>query len=166
MTGFAQAARDIRDGGREIGAAGGRLVQELEGLPVVGAQVGQAARQGVGEVGRTVIERGTELYGLVLMLAVVLAVIVLAIPLLPWLLKYLPWRWERLQRLRAAHRAIRRAPDISEPQVERLLASRAVYRLPWDVLLEYTPDPLGDWASGRHDRLARAELASAGLRPR
>jgi len=32
-------------------------------------------------------------------------------------------------------------------------------------LLEYTPDPLGDWARGRHDRLARAELASVGLRP-
>jgi hypothetical protein len=42
---------------------------------------------------------------------------------------------------------------------------RAVARLDYPTLLEYSPDPLGDWASGRHDRLARAELASVGLRP-
>jgi hypothetical protein len=42
---------------------------------------------------------------------------------------------------------------------------RAVTRLDYEDLLEYTPDPLGDWISGRHDRLARAELASVGLRP-
>ena len=35
----------------------------------------------------------------------------------------------------------------------------------YPTLLEYTPDPLGDWASGRTDRLARAELASVGLTP-
>jgi hypothetical protein len=32
-------------------------------------------------------------------------------------------------------------------------------------LLAYSPDPIGDWVAGRHDRLARAELASVGLRP-
>jgi hypothetical protein len=42
---------------------------------------------------------------------------------------------------------------------------RAVTRLDYTDLLEFTPDPLGDWANGRHDRLARAELASVGLRP-
>jgi hypothetical protein len=42
---------------------------------------------------------------------------------------------------------------------------RAVTRLDYPTLLEFTPDPLGDWATGRHDRLARAELASVGLRP-
>ncbi|MGZ8562850.1 MAG: hypothetical protein ACXWWU_04440, partial [Candidatus Limnocylindria bacterium] len=76
-----------------------------------------------------------------------------------------PWRWERLRRLRAAHRAIRTAPDVADASIERLLAMRAFTRLDYSTLLEYTPNPLGDWASGRHDRLARAELASVGLRP-
>ena len=49
--------------------------------------------------------------------------------------------------------------------VERTLAMRAVTRLDYSTLLEFSPDPLGDWAGGRHDRLARAELASVGLRP-
>jgi hypothetical protein len=40
---------------------------------------------------------------------------------------------------------------------------RAVTRLDYADLLEYTPDPLGDWAAGRHEALARAELTSQGL---
>jgi len=50
-------------------------------------------------------------------------------------------------------------------QIERALAMRAFTRLDYSTLLEYTPDPVGDWAAGRHDGLARAELASEGLRP-
>ena len=30
-------------------------------------------------------------------------------------------------------------------------------------LLEFTPDPLGDWVAGRFDRLVRAELNEIGL---
>src|SRR4029077_3921388 len=81
----------------------------------------------------------------------------------PWLARYLPWRWERLRRVRAAHRAIRKAPHVGDARVKRVLAMRAVTRLDYPTLLEYTPDPLGDWASGRHDRLPRAELGSGGV---
>ncbi|MBA2373961.1 MAG: hypothetical protein H0V74_07150, partial [Chloroflexi bacterium] len=77
---------------------------------------------------------------------------------------YLPWRWGRLRDMRAAHRAIRTAPEVADVQIERALAMRAVTRLDFATLLEFTPDPVGDWVGGRHDRLARAELASVGLR--
>jgi hypothetical protein len=87
------------------------------------------------------------------------------VTLVPWLTRYLPWRWERLRRVRAAHRVIRTAPDVGDDSIERALAIRAFTRLDYSTLLEYTPDPLGDWVVGRHDRLARAELASVGLRP-
>ena len=66
--------------------------------------------------------------------------------------------------MRAGHRAIRRAPSVNRERVEEVLAMRAVARLDYPTLLSYTPDRLGDWASGRYDRLARAELASVGLR--
>ena len=82
----------------------------------------------------------------------------------PWLIRYLPWRWRRLRRVRSAHRAIRRAPD-TDAGIERTLAMRAISRLDYATLLDFSPDPLGDWTSGRHDRLARAEMASVGLRP-
>ena len=67
--------------------------------------------------------------------------------------------------MRAAHRAVRTAPEAADAAIERTLAMRAISRLDYSTLLEYTPDPLGDWTAGRHDRLAAAELASAGLRP-
>src|SRR2546425_5235 len=67
--------------------------------------------------------------------------------------------------IREAHRAIRLAPRTADLEIERLLASRALHRLSYRELLVHTPDPFGDWASGRYDRLARAELASVGLRP-
>jgi hypothetical protein len=77
-----------------------------------------------------------------------------------------PWRARRLTDLRAAHRAIRRAPhDVSDAAVDRLLASRALHRLSYAELLRETPDPFGDFITGRYERLARAELASVGLRP-
>ena len=93
-------------------------------------------------------------------LALLLALVTLA----PWLIRYVPWRMERLRRVRSAHRAIRKAPD-TDAGIERTLAMRAMARFDVDTLLDFTPDPLGDWTSDRHVRLARAELASVGLRP-
>ena len=94
-----------------------------------------------------------------------LSFVVLVIALNLWFQRYLPWRVERLRTIGAAHRAIRLAVKAGESEIERLLASRALHRLSYRDLLAHTPDPFGDWASGRYDRLARAELASAGLRP-
>ena len=82
----------------------------------------------------------------------------------PWLIRYVPWRWGRLRRVRSAHQAIRKAPD-ADAGIETTLAMRAMARLEYETLLDFTPDPIGDWTSGRHDRLAKAELASVGLRP-
>jgi hypothetical protein len=131
----------------------------------VGAQVRDATRDVFASAGRPLSDFGTELEQFIFIVAIVLALILAIITLAPWLTRYLPWRWERLRRVRAAHRVIRRAPDVADAYVERTLAMRAVSRLEYPNLLEYTPDPIGDWAGGRYDRLARAELASVGLRP-
>jgi hypothetical protein len=82
---------------------------------------------------------------------------------IPWLMRYLPWRAARLATVRSAHRVIRRG-DLSPAAMQRALASRALNRLPYPDLLEYTGDPFGDFAAGRYEGLARAELASVGLR--
>jgi hypothetical protein len=49
-------------------------------------------------------------------------------------------------------------------ELDRLLASRALHRLEYAKLLEFTPDPFGDWAAGRLEGLVQAELESTGLR--
>ena len=165
LAGFAEAGRTVRAGGQTMIASGQDLGESLAGLPLVGSQVRDVARDAFAGAGRPLSDFGTELEQFIFVIAIVLALLLALVTIAPWLYRYLPWRWGRVRRVRAAHRAIRTAPDVADASVEHTLAMRAVARLDYSTLLEYTPDPLGDWNSGRHDRLARAELASVGLRP-
>jgi hypothetical protein len=165
LAGYAQAGRSIRDGGQTMVQGGRDLGDSLAGLPLVGSQVRDIARDAFAGAGVPLSDFGTQLEQFIFLVAIVLALLLALVTLQPWLIRYLPWRWDRLRRIRAAHRAIRTAPGVGDAAIERTLAMRAVARLDYRTLLDFTPDPLGDWASGRHDRLARAELASVGLRP-
>lgn len=165
LAGFAGAGQTIRAGGQTMVQNGRDLGDSLASLPLVGSQVRDAARNAFAGAGQPLSDFGTELEQFIFVVAIVLALLLALVTLVPWLARYLPWRWERLRRVRGAHRAIRIAPNVADARIERTLAMRAVTRLDYSTLLEYTPDPLGDWASGRHDRLVRAELASVGLRP-
>src|SRR6266508_3602420 len=164
LASFAEAGRVIHAGGQNMIQSGRDLGESLAGLPLVGSQARDIARDAFAGGGRPLSDFGTQLEQFIFVVAIVLALLLALVVLQPWLVRYLPWRWERLRRIRAAHRAIRTAPKVSEAHIERALAMRAVARLDYSTLLAYTPDPLGDWASGRNDRLARAELASVGLR--
>jgi hypothetical protein len=193
---FAESGRLIRSGGTTMIDSGVRLGDALAGIPLVGPGLRDVARNAFAGAGGPLADFGTDVEGFILLVAAILALLLVLVTFVPWLSRYLPWRWERLRTLRAAHRAIRRtldvapgvAPDV-EPDVAlsvapgvapdvapnvalsvapaalaEVLALRAVTRLDYATLLEHTPDPLGDWVAGRHDRLARAELASVGLR--
>jgi hypothetical protein len=165
LAGFADAGRTIRTGGQGMVQSGVDLGNSLAGVPLIGPQLQGIARDAFAGAGRPLSDFGTELEQFIVVVAAVLALLLALVTLVPWLQRYVPWRWQRLRRTRSAHRAIRIAPGASGGKVEEVLAMRAVARLDYATLLEYTPDPLGDWARGRHDRLARAELASVGLRP-
>jgi hypothetical protein len=165
LASFAEAGRMIRSGGEQMVQSGRDLGDSLAGVPLVGSQLRDIARTAFAAPGQPLSDFGTQLEQFIVVVAVVLALLLALVVLVPWLNRYLPWRWERLRRVRAAHRAIRSAPAAGNAAIERVLAMRAVTHLDYSTLLGYTPDPLGDWATGRHDRLARAELASVGLRP-
>jgi hypothetical protein len=147
------------DSGRNLGDA-------LVGIPVVGEGLRDAARNAFSGAGVPLSDFGTSVEQFILLVSAVLTLLLVLVTLVPWLTRYVPWRWQRLRRTRAGHRAIRLAPapELRGSRVDEALALRAVARLDYATLLEYTPDPLGDWVAGRHDRLARAELASVGLR--
>ena len=165
LVSFAEAGRTIRSGGEQMIQSGRELGDSLAGVPLVGAQLHDIARNAFAAPGQPLSDFGSQLEQFIIIVAVVLALLLALVTLVPWLTRYLPWRWERLRRMRAGRRAIRLAPQAVDATIERLLAMRAVSRLDYATLLGYTPDPLGDWANGRHDRLAEAELASVGLRP-
>jgi hypothetical protein len=166
IEGFSEVGRAIGRGGENIQAAGERVGESLGGLPLVGEGVRGLAGSAFGAAGEPFVFVGAELEQLLVIIARLLAILVLAVMLIPWLSRYLPWRARRLHEIRTAHRAIRVAPrDVPAVSVERMLASRALHRLTYGELLDHTPDPIGDFASGRFERLARAELESVGLRP-
>ena len=166
IAGYAEAGRMLATGGTRLQGVGVDLGGSLAGLPFLGESIQKLSTDSFHTAGEPLIFVGSELEGLILLVATLLGILVVAVMLIPWLSRYVPWRARRLTDLRAAHRAIRRAPPGgSETGVERLLASRALHRLSYSELLEETPDPFGDFLSGRYERLARAELASVGLRP-
>ncbi len=166
LASFAGAGRSIHDGGTGLTQAGIDLGGSLRDLPVVGEGVSGLVRDALAGAGQPLADFGNEVEAFVLIVATAMALLFALVTLVPWLSRYIPWRWRRLRRVRAAHQALRRSTELSDPQVSQILAMRAVMSLDYPTLLEFTPDPLGDWAAGRHDRLARAELASVGLRPR
>jgi hypothetical protein len=164
LVGFAGVGRAVHEGGENMIEGGQNLGQSLAGLPVVGSQARDLASGAFAAGGQPISDLGTGLEQFVTIVSIVLALLLALVTIGPWLIRYLPWRRERLRRVRSAHRAIRKAPD-TDAGIQRTLAMRAISRLDYATLLDFTPDPLGDWISGRHDRLARAEMASVGLRP-
>jgi hypothetical protein len=164
LSAFAVTGRAVRDGGQTMVRNGRDLGESLSGIPLVGEQVRTLTERAFAAAGTPLSSFGTDLEQFIVIVSIVLAALFALVTIVPWLNRYLPWRLERLVRLRAAHRAVRTAPTLPEATVKEVLALRAVTRLDYQTLLEFTPDPLGDWAAGRYDRLARAELATVGLR--
>ena len=165
LSGFAEAGRAVRAGGAAMIDSGRDLGESLAGLPIVGSQARDITSAAFAGAGQPLAEFGTELEQFIIVVSIVMAALLALVTIAPWLVRYLPWRLERLRRIRTAHRAIRRAPQVADAAIERTLALRAITRMTYEELLDYTPDPIGDWSRGRNDRLARAELASVGLRP-
>lgn len=165
---LAGAGRLIRDGGIGLRNTGGEVAGAVQGVPLVGENAAARIREAFGSAADPVIAFGLDIERLLLIIAGLLGLMVVLIAVVPWLNRYLPWRLARMQRLNAAAKAIRPAAVAGSPlqptELDRFLASRALHRLEYAKLLEYTPDPFGDWAAGRLDGLVEAELASTGLR--
>jgi hypothetical protein len=152
----------LGDAGAGLADAGTTIRVGLSQVPLVGAGVGELVGGALDAVATPLVDAGAGLEELLLTVATILALLVVAIALVPWLNRYLPWRRRRWRRLNAGDQAIRHG-STPAPDLERILATRAITRLEYADLLEHTPDPIGDFAAGRYDRLARAELTSVGL---
>jgi hypothetical protein len=99
------------------------------------------------------------------LLALILAIMVAAIPLLFALVIFLPRRLRLIADMRGIHVTLRRAlvrPEMA-PQMLEILAGRAIYTLPYNRLLAYSQNPAEDWYMRRFEPLARAELERHGL---
>jgi hypothetical protein len=156
---------DIGETGVGLERAAATLRLAMSQVPLVGEGVGDLLGGALEGIGSPLVQAGTDLERLLLIIAAVLGLLLVAVFLIPWLARYLPWRYARWERLSAGDRVIRRgARDVSAADLERVLAGRAINRMEYDDLLDFSPDPIGDFVAGRFDRLATAGLVSTGLR--
>ena len=165
---LAGAGRLVREGGVGITGAGDTIGSALEGIPLVGEGAAEGVRGALAGAGAPLVTFGTDIERLLIVVSALLGLLLVAVAVVPWLNRYLPWRIAKWRRLNAASRAIRggrrgRLNPIPEATLQTLLASRALHRLEYDELLEFTADPFGDWIAGNHERLALAELDRVGL---
>jgi len=99
------------------------------------------------------------------LLALILAVMVTAIPLVFALGIYFPRRVRLIYDMRGVHVTLRRAlarPELG-PQMLEILAGRAIYTMPYNRLLEYSTNPAEDCYLRRFEPLARADVERHGL---
>src|ERR1035437_5063331 len=83
LAGFAEAGRTIRAGGQNMVQSGRDLGDSLAGLPLVGSQVRDLARNPFAGAGGPLSDFGTQLEQFIFIVAVVLALLLALLPLGP-----------------------------------------------------------------------------------
>jgi hypothetical protein len=130
-------------------------------VPIVGGDLSDAFENaGEGSGGR-VESLGQEGIDRTHRFADLLGLLVFGLPAAVLLAWYLPPRLALVRRLTAASEVL---DEQASPERRRLIAMRAAFALPYETLLRYTPDPLGDLAAERYDGLIAAVLYDSGLR--
>lgn len=153
-------ATGVKEAGQTVEGGFTSVADAVSQVPVVGEAIGGAIA-GAGEgTGGNLADLGQSGEDAVNRLAMILGLVTALLPILVLLAVVVPRRVRRLRNLSVASRVL---IDLHDPERRRLLAMRAAFGLPYDELLAYTPDPLGDLAAGRHDALVAAALADVGL---
>lgn len=158
--------RDLADLGNTAGQLGRAVTSvgdAIATLPLVGDQL-RGPAGAVHDAGRQAVASAQSARTSGRRLGVLLGLTVAAVPTVPLLLLYLPGRIASARERQALARALRRIPG---PQLDDVLARRALVHLPYHVLGRVSDDPVGDIAAGRSGALADAELEWYGVtRPR
>jgi len=138
----------VHDAVDQLAVLGSGVKKVGDAVPVVGGPVSDLGQEGEDSVHY---------------LANLLGLVTFGLPALLVLWWLLPERMAQVRRLTAASRVLH---DVDDPKRRRVLAQRAAYSLPYGRLLEFSDDPLGDFAAERYDPLVAAALEDAGLRAR
>ena len=151
----------VRETGSAVQSGFHDAADAVDGVPVIGGDLSDALDSaGEGSGGR-VEELGDAGVDRTHRLADLLGLLVFGLPALAVLSWYLPGRVGQIRKLTAASKML---DERGSPERRRLVAMRAAFALPYDTLLRYTADPLGDLAAERYDPLIDAVLEDSGLR--
>jgi hypothetical protein len=139
-----------------------RAIALVGDLPVVGNgadRLAESVRSTAAEMRASAASVGGHLHAL----AVLIGITIVAIPVLPVVVLYLPVRLARLRELRELQQALQ-GPAVDPALIEHL-ARAALRRVPYQELHEISPRPWLDVEQGHHRHLAAAELRRLGIRP-
>jgi hypothetical protein len=148
--------------GQRVNDAVSQVQHAVGSLPLVGPALGNDLNPLHG-VPRAVITTGHHELQAIHHLALLLGVVVAGVPLLAVALIYLPLRRRKARGFRSLARMVRQPGANAVAATMQVLAARALYTLPYDRLLRYSRDPIGEWREGRYYNLARAAMAEEGL---
>ncbi len=161
VDGIAVLGSGVKDAGVSVQSGFGSAAGAVEGIPFVGDRLAGALESAGQGSGGNVAELGQEGEDKVHHLALVLGLLVFALPTVLVLVIMVPPRVRQIRQLGAANAVL---VDADDPERRRLLAMRAAFGLSYLTLLGYTRDPLGDLAAGRYEPLVAAALDDAGIR--
>jgi hypothetical protein len=148
--------------GQQVNDAVSHVQHAVGGLPLVGPALGGDLKPLQG-VPHAVVSTGYQELQVIHHLALLLGVVVAGVPLLAVVLIYLPVRQRKARGFRSLARIVRQPGANAVAATMQVLAARALYTLPYDRLLRYSRDPIGEWREGRYYNLARAAMAEEGL---
>ncbi len=155
---LAAPGRAVQQAGNGFAAGVDGVRDKVGRIPLVGDEL-KAPFARLGDAGRGLAHAGVVQQDVVHQLALWLAVLVAAVPIVALLLAYLPGRWRWIREATAAARLRLDAADLG------LFALRAVAGRPLRELRRVSSDPAGALAAGDYDALAALELRALGLRP-
>jgi hypothetical protein len=151
----------VRDGGTSVQSGFGSAADQVGGVPLVGGSLADALRGAGRKSGGRVAALGRQGAEDVHRLALILGLVVFAVPTIVMLALLLPRRVRQIRQLTAAEMML---TDSDDPERRRALAMRAAFGLPYGTLAPYTRDPLGDIVQHRYDALVHAAMDDAGIR--
>jgi hypothetical protein len=152
----------VHDSGQVVQDGFDRAADAVDGVPVVGGDLGGALRDAGEGTGGNVAQAGSDGEERVHDLANLLGFLMFAVPASILLVLTVPGRIRQVRELNATNRLL----DISTEDRRRLVAMRAAFSLPATELARHTRDPIGDLAAGHYEPLIDAAYDEAGLRRR
>ncbi|MGB9184122.1 MAG: hypothetical protein WCB67_08640 [Solirubrobacteraceae bacterium] len=151
----------VIDAGHAVRSGFASAASAASGVPLAGDAIASALRSAAGTTSQNIVAVGQAGAASAHRLALILGLLMWAIPSVTLVSLLLPRRVMEIRRLRRL-RLAQRGPD-SEAR-RRLLALRAILALPEEVLFAYSPDPAGDVLQGQYEQIAAAALEANGLR--
>lgn len=154
-------ATGVEEAGLSVQSAFDEAADAAGSVPVIGGELADVLTDAGDDTGGRVAELGQEGRDRIQRAAVATGLITFALPSAVLLAAVVPQRIEQVRRMHAARTLF---AQLHDPGRRRLIAMRAAFTLPADVLLRHTPDPMGDLLAERFDGLIAALLAEAGIR--